>query len=290
MTQLTWDGTGNKEFELGVDRGVLYLPDEEGAYSTGIAWSGLTTVTESPSGADVTKKYADNIVYASLVAAEEFAGTIEAFTYPDEFAQCDGTATPTAGVGIGQQSRRSFGFAYRTKVGNDLEGQDAGYKLHLVYGALVAPSEKAYATVNDSPDMINFSWKFTTSPVAVTGFKPTALLTIDSTKVDATALAALEQELYGSQGADPRLPSPDEVLAYFTGTVTTAIPVAPTMDDETKVITIPSVTGVVYKVNGEVQTAGALPAITTDTVVTATPAEGYIFPKVTDSDWFFSAE
>lgn len=290
MTQLAWDLTGEREYETGLDRGVLYIPDGSGDYSAGFAWNGLTSVKESPTGAAVTKKYADNINYLSLVAAEEFAGTIEAFTYPDEFAQCDGTATPTVGVAIGQQNRRSFGLAYRTKVGNDIEGQDFAYKVHLAYGALAAPSERAYATINDSPDAITLSWKFTTTPVAVTGLKPTALITIDSSRVDATALANLEAVLYGTVGVDPRLPSPDEVLAFFSGTVTQVVPVAPSFDSGTKVITIPSVTGVVYKVNGVVKAAGALPAITTDTVVTAEPTAGHKFPAVTDNDWFFAAE
>jgi hypothetical protein len=287
MTVLTWDDTGAREYETGVDRGVLYIPNSTGVYDNGYAWNGLTTITESPSGAEVTKKYADNINYVSLVSAEEFAGTIEAFTYPDAFAQCDGSATPTPGVTVGQQNRKTFGLAYRTKVGNDVAGQDFGYKLHLAYGALASPSEKAYATVNDSPDAITFSWKFTTTPVPVTGLKPSALLIIDSTMVNAAALASLEAVLYGTVGVNAALPTPAAVMAFFTGTVLQVTPVAPTM--VSKVITIPSVTGVIYKINGVVKAAGALPAITVDTVVTAEPAVGYKFPAVTDNDWFFSA-
>lgn len=287
MTQLLWDQTGMREYQTGVDHGVLYIPDNTGDYVEGFSWSGLTTVTESPSGAEVTKKYADNINYASLVSAEEFAGTIEAFTYPDEFAQCDGTATPSPGVSVGQQSRKTFGFAYRTKVGNDVEGQDYGYKLHLAYGCLVAPSEKAYATVNDSPDMIAFSWKFTTTPIPVPGLKPSALIVIDSTKVDAGSLADLEAALYGTIGVDAYLPSPAAVLAMFSGSVVEVIPVAPSYS--AGVITIPAITGVVYKINGVTKTAGAQPAITVDTVVTAQPAVGYKFPLVTDDDWFYEA-
>lgn len=289
MTALVWDQTSEREYETGVDKGVLYIPDGTGDYNEGYAWNGLTTVTESPSGAEVTKKYADNTNYASLISAEEFGGTIEAFTYPDEWAQCDGSGTPSAGVSVGQQTRKTFGLSYRTLVGNDTENTDYGYKLHLVYGGLASPSEKAYATVNDSPDMITFSWKFATTPVAVPGFKPSAIITIDSTKVDPTALANLEAALYGGVGTDPRLPLPADVFAFFEGSITTVTPVAPTFDTGTKVITIPSVAGVVYKINGVVQESGALPAITDDTLVTAEPTTGYQFPAITDDDWFFSA-
>lgn len=225
MSKLVWDATGERQFETGVDHGVLFVRDNTGAYPTGVAWNGLTTVTESPSGAESNPQYADNIKYLNLVSAEEFGATIEAFTYPDEFGACDGSAEPEDGVIIGQQARATFGFVYRTKVGNDTEGQDAGYKLHLVYGCLAAPSEKAYATVNDSPEAITFSWEVTTTPVNVTGYKPTASLTIDSTKVDAGHLAELEEILFGLD-ADataeppvtatvPRLPLPDEVIALF---------------------------------------------------------------------------
>jgi hypothetical protein len=222
MGPLTWDQVGQRFYETGVDKGVLYLPNAQGVYVEGYAWNGLTTVTESPSGADASPQYADNIKYLNLVAAEEFGGTIEAFTYPDEFAQCDGTATPHAGVYLGQQGRRVFGMSYRSRRGNDTEGTDHGYKLHLVYGALAAPSEKAYATINDSPEAITFSWDFSTTPVPVTvagaggaELKPTALITIDSTKVDDAALTALETELYGTPTAAPSLPLPDEVIGMF---------------------------------------------------------------------------
>lgn len=205
MAQLTWDETGKRFYETGVDRGVLFLQNSQGAYTNGVAWNGLTAVTESPTGAEANPQYADNIKYLNLVSAEEFGATIEAFTYPDEFAQCDGTATPSAGVSVGQQTRKTFGFAYRTKLGNDIAGSDYGYKLHLIYGALAAPSEKAYATVNDSPEALTFSWEVTTTPVDVPGLKPTAQLTIDSTKVDAAALADLEALIYGTAGVDPVL-------------------------------------------------------------------------------------
>lgn len=215
MATLTWDATGSRLYETGVDHGVLYLLNSQGAYANGVAWNGLTAVTESPSGAEANPQYADNIKYLNLLSAEEFGCTIEAFTYPDAFAQCDGTASPSAGVSIGQQARKTFGFSYRTKLGNDIDGSDYGYKLHLIYGALAAPSEKAYATVNDSPEALTFSWEVTTTPVDVPGYKPTAQLTIDSTKVDALDLAALEELLYGTANTTAELPLPAEVIALF---------------------------------------------------------------------------
>lgn len=216
MAALTWDGVGERLYETGVDRGVLYLQDETGAYNTGFAWNGLTTVTESPSGAESSAQYADNIKYLNLISAEEFGATIEAFTYPPEFAQCDGSAVPQEGVTIGQQPRKPFGFSYRTKIGNDVEGDSLGYKIHLVYGANAAPTEKAYATVNDSPEAITFSWEVTTVPVAVTGHAPTASITIDSTLVDPADLTAFEAILYGGAATEPSLPLPDAVIAAFT--------------------------------------------------------------------------
>jgi hypothetical protein len=216
MPRLAWDQTGDRTYETGVDHGVLYIPDETGVYATGVPWNGLTTVTESPSGADANPLYADNIKYLNLVAAESFGGTIEAYTYPDEFAQCDGTALPAPGVAIGQQLRRTFGLSYRTRFGNDVAGTDHGYKLHLVYGCLAAPSERAYASINDTPDAITFSWGFTTTPVDVPGFKPSALITIDSTTVSAAALATLEDRLYGTATTGTAgLPLPAEVIGIF---------------------------------------------------------------------------
>jgi len=215
MVALTWDQVGERTYENGVDHGVLYLADGTGAYNSGFSWNGLVTVTESPSGAESNPQYADNIKYLDLKSAEEFGATIEAFTYPDEFAECDGTVSPKVGVNVGQQPRRSFGLSYRTKVGNDLNA-NAGYKLHLVYGATAAPSEKAYGTVNDSPEALTFSWELTTSPVQVTGLGPTAILTIDSTKVAAADLASLEALLYGDVDQEPELPMPDDVIALFT--------------------------------------------------------------------------
>lgn len=210
MATLTWDQTGQKIYETGVDHGVLY-PATNGTYPKGVAWNGLTNVTESPSGAEPSPIYADNIKYVNLMSAEEFGATVEAYTYPDEFAECDGSKELTTGVYVGQQPRKTFGLCYRTKIGNDVDGDDHGYKLHLIYGALAAPSERAYATVNDSPEAITFSWELSTTPVEVTGGKPTACLTIDSTKVDATKLAALEKILYGDGATEARLPLPDEI-------------------------------------------------------------------------------
>lgn len=217
MARLEWDKTGERVYESGVDHGVLYVMDGTGAYGTGVVWNGLTAVTESPSGAEPNPQYADNLKYLNLISAEEFGATIEAFTYPKEFEQCDGTASLAPGVTIGQQARRTFGFSYRTKVGNDVEGQDAGYKLHLVYGALAAPSERAYSTINDSPEAITFSWEITTTAVAVEGHKPTAILTIDSTLVDPADLTALEDLLYGptTGTGTPKLPLPAEVMAII---------------------------------------------------------------------------
>ena len=218
MAKLVWDQVGQRYYETGTDHGVVYPQDASGAYSTGYAWNGLTGVSESPSGAEPTDLWADNIKYLSIRSAEEFGATIEAYTYPDEFAVLDGSAEIADGVMIGQQTRKSFGFCYRTRIGNDTQFEDHGYKLHLLYGCTVSPSEKAYQTINDSPEAITFSWELTTTPVAVTGYKPTASLVIDSTKFTgdkAAKLAALEAVLYGSDDKEPRLPLPDEVLTLI---------------------------------------------------------------------------
>lgn len=284
MTALAWDQVGERFYETGVDHGVLYIPDANGNYEEGFAWNGLVSVTESPSGAESTATYADNIKYLNLTSAEEFGATVEAFTYPLEFAQCDGSASPTPGISVGQQVRKSFGLAYRTRLGNDLLESDYGYKLHLIYGAKAAPTEKAYTTINDSPEAITFSWELSTSPVAVPGLKPTAILTIDSTKVDAAKLADLEEVLYGTVGQDPRLPLPAEIIAMFAGTVTEVTPGVPTYNAATDTVTIPSTAGVIYKIGGEVVAAGPV-VITEDTLVVATPASGYKFPDVVDNDW-----
>ena len=213
--KLSWDNSGERLYETGVKNGVLYVQNA-GKYPKGVAWNGLTAVTESPSGAEATPLYADDIKYVELTSEEEFGGTIEAYTYPDEFAECDGSAELVKGVKIGQQKRKVFGLVYKTTLGNDEDGNDHGYKLHLVYGCKAAPSEKAYATINDSPEAITFSWEFTTTPVAVAGHKPTAHIEIDSTKADSTCLAALEAKLFGTESDDPQLPLPDEVKTLMT--------------------------------------------------------------------------
>src|SRR6188768_633990 len=217
MPALIWDAIGDRFYETGVDHGVLYIPDASGEYATGVAWNGLTTVTETPSGAEPTAQYADNIKYLNLFSAEEFGCTIEAFTYPDEFAEFDGLALPVPGVAVGQQSRKTFGLSYRTRIGNDLEGDDHGYKLHLVYGCQASPSEKAYNTINDAPEAITFSWEVSTTPAPITGYKPTSLIVIDSRTVDEVDLTAFELVIYGDTATAAQLPTPDEVLAAFSG-------------------------------------------------------------------------
>lgn len=211
MSKIVWDKTGERLYETGVENGVLYPMQDNGKYTLGVAWNGLISVTESPSGAEATPIYADNIKYLNLMSTEEFGATIEAYTYPDEFALCDGSALLGNGVSIGQQKRKTFGLSYKTALGNDTDGADYGYKLHLIYGALAAPSEKGYSTINDSPEAITFSWELTTTPVQVSGFKPTASLTIDSTKVDEAKLKIIENILYGSESTTARLPLPDEI-------------------------------------------------------------------------------
>ena len=212
MAKLVWDAIGERLYETGVRKGVLYVMGEGGTYPKGVAWNGLTAVTESPSGAEATALYADDTKYLNLISAEEFGATIEAYMYPDEFAECDGSATLAAGVTIGQQPRKTFGMSYRTVYGNDVDNESYGYKLHLIYGAVAAPSEKAYATINDSPEAITFSWEVKTTPVNVTGHKPTASLTIDSTKVDKAKLTKIEEILYGKDEVEARLPLPDEII------------------------------------------------------------------------------
>jgi hypothetical protein len=216
MVALAWDLVGDRFYETGVDHGVLYTPDATGVYATGVAWNGLTSVSETPTGAESTAQYADNIKYLNLISVEEFGATLEAFTYPEEWAEFDGLGVPEPGVFVGQQPRKVFGLSYRTRVGNDLEGDAYGYKLHLVYGCQASPSEKAYNTINDSPEAITFSWEISTTPVPVTGFNPTSLIVIDSGIVAPADLALLEAELYGGAATEANLPTPDEVIAMFS--------------------------------------------------------------------------
>lgn len=216
MSKLVWDNTGDRQYETGVKNCVLYPMGETGIYPKGVAWNGITAVTESPSGAESNPLYADDIKYLDLRSVEEFGGTIEAYMYPDEFAACDGSAEIADGVKIGQQKRKTFGLCYRTTLGNDTKGDDYGYKLHIVYGAVASPSERAYATINDSPEAMTMSWEFSTTPVAVNGFRPTSHLEIDSTKATPEKLAALEKILYGDTDTEARLPLPDEIVTLMS--------------------------------------------------------------------------
>lgn len=293
MTALVWDQSGERLYETGVDHGVLYIPNA-GVYDSGFAWNGLTTVTESPSGAEPTPLYADNIKYLNLISMEQFGGTIEAYTYPDEFAQCDGTSVPSPGISVGQQTRKAFGLSYRTQLGNDEDGVDYGYKLHLIYAATAAPSEKAYATINDSPEAITFSWAFSTTAVPVVGLKPTALIVIDSSQVDAGNLTTLEEALYGTGGTDPRLPLPDEIITMFGGSQTEVITVAPSFVSATGVITIPVVTGVQYRradTNAIVSGTVTIGVAGDSLVIRANPSSGaYDFSPASDDDWSFTRD
>jgi hypothetical protein len=284
MTKLAWDNTGERLYETGVDHGVLYIPDVDGVYNDGVAWNGLTTVTESPTGAENTALYADNLKYLTLRSVEEFGATVEAYTYPPEFMQFDGQAVPSPGVAVGQQNRGIFGLSYRTRLGNDVLGSDFGYKLHLIWGASASPSEKAYATINDSPEAITFSWELVTYPISAgADLKPTASIVIDSTLVDAGTLADLEDMLYGTAGTDPELPTPEEVIALFAGATPTVVDLGtpanqPTYNAGTHVVTLPAVTGVQWKVNGVNKAAGAQPALSVGQTaeVEATPQTGYV--------------
>lgn len=274
MTALAWDQVGEREYHTGVDRGVLYPADASGEYPLGVAWNGLTTITETPAGADSNKQYADNQVYLNLLSLETFSGTVEAFTYPVEFEACDGSASPVPGVSLGQQRRVPFGLAYRTRVGNDLDDQ-LGYKLHLIYNALASPSQKAHATINDTPAPVNFNWTVSTTAVPVgvidsVSYRPLSTITIDSTRVDPTALAALEAVLYGDGSTDPSLPAPAAVVAMFSGSVTVVDLGAganqPSYNAGTHVVTIPTVAGVTWTVNGTDATPGAQPAMSSGDV------------------------
>jgi hypothetical protein len=288
MAVLAFDAAGEKKFEAGVDHGVLYpLNAESGLYDTGFAWNGLTEVDEKPQGATPNRTYADNILYANLLSAETFDGTIKAYTYPTEWSACDGSNLPTPGVSVGQQPRQTFGLSYRTKVGNDVSS-DLGYKLHLVYGALAAPSERDYTTINDSPAQVEFSWDFTSTPVAVTDLQPTCLLIIDSTVVDSDALSDLEDFLYGTGGTDPSLPPPDSVIALFAGSITVITLTAATFNGA-HTVTIPSQTGVKFYVDGVFHASGSLTLIAAQTVlITAVPDAGYVFHTPVVDEWLFT--
>lgn len=288
MTALVFDDAGNRRFETGVKKGVLYpLNTTSGLYDNGYAWNGLTEVKEKPAGAASNKTYADNQVYANILSTETFSGEISAYTYPDAFAACDGTAVPYTGVTVGQQARATFGLSYRTEVGNDTSS-DAGYKLHLVYGALASPSEKDYSTINDSPAPVAFNWSFDCTGASSSSYGSPSLLTIDSTKVDPTALANLENFLYGTSGTAPSLPPPDSVIALFSGTVTAITLTAPTFDGA-HTITIPSQTGVKYYVDGVLHAAGSQLLTTGQKkVVTAVAQAGYIFNTPVVTAWLFS--
>lgn len=289
MSRLQWGQVGQKFFENGVDRGVLYVRDDRGEYPQGVAWNGLTSVSEAPSGAESNKQYADNQVYVNLKSAEEYSATIEAFMYPDEFAACNGEAEVVPGVTLGQQNRKSFGFSYRTIVGNDVN-PNLGHKIHVVYGADAAPSDKAYNTVNADPELASFSWEISTTPVEVgtiggVEYKPSATLTFKSTNFDPSKWAELEAVLWGSEGQDARLPLPRDLIALMTGTTTMATPVQPTYDEATNTVTIPTVTGVEYLIDGEVVTGNVV--LTETSLVVARPLSGYTFPEPTDVDWLY---
>lgn len=312
MAVLTWDTPGQRFYETGVEKGVLYLPNGSGVYDNGVAWNGLVSVTESPSGAEANAQYADNIKYLNLYSIEEFSATVEAFTYPEEWNQFDGLNVPYTGVYAGQQPRKLFGLSYQTKIGTDLN-DDLGYKIHLVYGLKASPSEKAYSTVNDSPEPVTFSWEVNSTPAPYTGFKPVSLMTIDSTKVGSAGLTSLTQALYGTVGTNPKLPTPDEVVAMFAGSVTTVTAAAiatgaPTFNTTTGVATITAVTGVRWilasnssnsAVNGTTLSPGATSGTTGPTaqiptspggtiVIQAVPTSGaYNFSPLAQTSWTF---
>lgn len=281
MTSLVWDAPEERFFETGVDHGVLYMPNVAGEYVEGVAWNGLTGVTESPSGAEPTKTYADNILYATLFSVEEFAATIEAYTCPDEFWEFDGVTVTAAGMQIGQQRRPAFGFSFRTNKGNSLDGE-LGYILHLVYGCQAAPSEKAYKTINDSPEMTPFSWALTTTPVPATGFRPTAIIKVDSTdvRVNPVRLSALETVLYGSVGVDPRLPLPDEVDDILATGIQLVTPTMPAYDAGTNTITFPATAGIIWTVDDIDYDPSDTLVITENKVAYARPAPTYNFTGV----------
>lgn len=284
MTELLWGKVGDKRYETGTSHGVLYHPNNSGQYTLGYAWNGLVSVTQSPTGAESNKQYADNTVYVNLVSVEEFAGTIEAFTYPDEFELNNGNAIIN-GVSVGQQNRLPFGFSYQSLIGNDVEGTDYGYKIHLIYGAQAGVSELNHQTVNETPEAATMSWEITTTPVSAgAGLKPTARLTIDSTDHTPEKMQALKDILYGTAGTNPRLPLPAEVIALFAGSVLTATPARPAFNETTDKITIPNISGVIYEIGGVPVVPGDI-TISVRTIVTARPVVGYKFPTNIVTAW-----
>jgi hypothetical protein len=309
MTALTWDNVGERFYETGVDQGVLYIPNASGDYgvTAGVPWNGLVSVTESPSGAEANAQYADNMKYLNLYSVEEFSATVEAFTYPDQFNQFDGIVTQNAGVYIGQQPRKTFGLSYRTKLGSDIN-DDLGYKYHLVYGLKASPSEKAYSTQSDSPEPITFSWEVMSTPVSITGQKPTSILTIDSRKVSSANLLALTNALYGTGSTDARLPLPDEVVSMFAGSAPTPVTVsqlrtaAPTFVDSSGIATITYLAGVTWKLTNAVvsnvtvgpasagtqaTTGTNIAAAGTAVLIRAVPNPGYIIDPLAQTSWTF---
>ena len=285
MTRLQWDRAPERRFETGCDRGVLYPSDQAGGYETGVVWNGLVNATEKPSGAEPKKQYADNMVYLTLMSAEEFGMSIEAFTYPDEFERCEGQVSVVPGATLGQQSRIPFGLCYRTRIG-DAVNPRRGHKLHLVYSALAAPSEKAYGTVNESPEATTLSWELSTDPNVLEGYDPTAQFTLNSTLLDPAVWAQLEDILYGTGATEPRLPSLEELVSILVSSApTVVVPVQPTYNATTDTITIPTIAGLEYTINDEVVTGDVV--ITEDTLVVAHTLSGYVFPQVADIDWLY---
>lgn len=299
---LTWDGAGKRLYETGVDQGVLYIPDTNGAYVDGVAWNGLTGVTESPTGAEANAQYADNIKYLNLYSAEQYEGTLEAFTYPDEWHQFDGNyvdGVTYPGVILGQQARKSFGLSYRTKLGNDLVGDDYAYKLHLVYGLKASPSERAFTTINDSPSPITFSWSINSTPTSVTGRSPLSLLTVDSSKAFSANLTALNTLLYGQVAANPQLPTPDAVLALMRATTVTPINLLttpPSVVTAGGTVTLPAQTGIQYRrmdTGALVTTSFVISPINTSVIVkvetiAAVPSLAYYFGPNVQQQWVFT--
>lgn len=293
MSKLEWDKVGERFYETGVSNGVLYIPSITGQYTQGYAWNGLTGVTSSPSGAESSKQYADNIAYLNLTSAEDYGATIEAFQSPAAFDQCDGTAVPIPGILVGQQRRKTFGFSWQSLIGNDIEGQDHAYKIHVIYGAQATPSEKAYTTVNESPEAATLSWTVTTTPAPISPaivlegreLKPTAYLAFDSRHFSTAKMQALKDVLYGTASTQPRLPTPYELITLMSTDVAEVTPTAPTFDDTDNTVSLPATPGVVYTINGQPVEGDVV--LDKSAVVYAVPALGYRFPEVTQTQWAY---